>query len=411
MKENQKKPTIKQNIFLYRLVQFLSWFVAVFAFKRKFMRNEIKGKKGPFVIIANHEAALDFVNLIGATRTPLSFVISNSFYNTLPCKKIVSRLGMIPKQQFQTSLRDLGAMRSTLKNGKILVIYPAGLMCEDGHSTPIPTATYEFLKWLGTDVYVAKTIGTYFSMPKWAKKGIRRGRTYIDIYKLFDRDELAGMPIEEIKEKTSEALDFDAYLEQEKLRIKYSKNDNIEGLEGVLYECPNCHGEFTMRTKKKKTIYCVQCGFEEKSDKYAFLHNEKGVGDEVRHVSVWSNMIYENLKEKVKSGRIKPQKATVKVQTIDPKKHKYTDAGKATVTLSRDTISFIGEVHGEAVELNLPTASYPSLPFKPNKYFEIQHGDVSYRCFPAKPLVVMKWINLIKIYYEMKTQEKEETTV
>ena len=407
-KEDNKKKTkkSKQNIFLYRIVQFLAWFVAVFAFKRKFIRNEIKGKKGPFVIIANHEAALDFVNLIGATRTPLSFVISNSFYNTLPFKRVVSRLGMIPKQQFQTSLRDLGAMRSTIRDGRILVIYPAGLMCEDGQSTPIPAATYEFLKWLNTDVYVAKTIGTYFSMPKWAK-GIRVGRTFIDIYKLFDRDVLCDMPLDEVKEKTSEALDFDAYLEQEKLKIKYRKNDNIEGLENVLYVCPNCMGEFTMRTKKKKTIYCVQCGFEETSDKYAFLHNKKGVGEEVRHVSVWSRMIYNSLKEKVEAGKIKKISTMARVQTIDPKKHKYRDSGKAKITLTPDTLSLRGIINGEEIDLSMPTASFPSLPFKPGRNFEIQHGDISYRCFPQKPLVVMKWVNLVKIFYEIKTREKE----
>ena len=401
-----KKKSNKQNIFLYRLVQFLAWFVAIFAFKRRFLRNEIKGKKGPFVIIANHEAALDFVNLIGATSTPLSFVISNSFYSTLPFKSVVSRLGMIPKQQFQTSLRDLGAMRSTIKEGRILVIYPAGLMCEDGHSTPIPAATYEFLKWLNTDVYVAKTIGTYFSMPKWAKKGIRRGRTYIDIYKLFDKEELCDMPLDEVKEKTSEALDFDAYLEQEKLKIKYSKNDNIEGLENVLYACPNCMGEFTMRTKKKKTIYCVQCGFEETSDKYAFLHNKKGVGDEVRHVSVWSQMIYSNLKEKVQDGKVKKLTTMARIQVIDPKKHKYKDAGRARITLTPDNLCIKGVICDAEVDLVMPTASFPSLPFKPGRCFEIQHGDISYRCFPTKPLVVMKWVNLVKIYYELKTEEK-----
>ena len=407
-KEDNKKKTkkSKQNIFLYRIVQFLAWFVAVFAFKRKFIRNEIKGKKGPFVIIANHEAALDFVNLIGATRTPLSFVISNSFYNTLPFKRVVSRLGMIPKQQFQTSLRDLGAMRSTIRDGRILVIYPAGLMCEDGQSTPIPAATYEFLKWLNTDVYVAKTIGTYFSMPKWAK-GIRVGRTFIDIYKLFDRDALREMPLDEVKEKTSEALDFDAYLEQEKLKIKYRKNDNIEGLENVLYVCPNCMGEFTMRTRKKKTIYCVQCGFEETSDKYAFLHNKKGVGEEVRHVSVWSRMIYNSLKEKVEAGKIKKISTMARVQTIDPKKHKYRDSGKAEIILTPDTLSLRGIINGEEIDLSMPTVSFPSLPFKPGRNFEIQHGDISYRCFPQKPLVVMKWVNLVKIFYEIKTREKE----
>ncbi|MBQ7343968.1 MAG: 1-acyl-sn-glycerol-3-phosphate acyltransferase [Clostridia bacterium] len=404
-KKNKKKN--KQNIFLYRLVRFLAWFVAIFAFRRKFIRNEIKGKKGPFVIIANHEAALDFVNLIGATRTPLSFVISNSFYNTLPFKSVVSRLGMIPKQQFQTSLRDLGAMRSTIREGKILVIYPAGLMCEDGQSTPIPAATYEFLKWLNTDVYVAKTIGTYFSMPKWAK-GIRVGRTFIDIYKLFDKDALREMPLEEVKEKTSEALDFDAYLEQEKLKIKYRKNDNIEGLENVLYVCPNCMGEFTMRTKKKKTIYCVQCGFEETSDKYAFLHNKKGVGKEVRHVSAWSRMIYESLKEKVEEGKIKKLTTMARVQTIDPKKHKYRNAGRARITLTPDTLSIKGNINGEDIDLAMPTSAFPSLPFKPGRNFEIQHGDISYRCFPQKPLVVMKWVNLVKIYYEIKTAEKAQ---
>ena len=406
MKKKKKNQMPKQNIFLYRIVQFLAWFVAVFAFRRKFLRNEIKGKKGPFVIIANHEAALDFVNLIGATRTPLSFVISNSFYNTLPFKSVVSRLGMIPKQQFQTTLRDLGAMRSTIKDGKILVIYPAGLMCEDGQSTPIPAATYEFLKWLNTDVYVAKTIGTYFSMPKWAK-GIRVGRTFIDVYKLFDKDTLREMPLDEVKAKTSEALDFDAYLEQEKLKIKYAKNDHIEGLENVLYVCPNCMGEFTMRTKKKKTIYCVQCGFEETSDKYAFLHNKKGVGEEVRHVSVWSRMIYNNLKEKVEEGKIKKIATMARVQTIDPKKHKYRDAGRARITLTPDTLSIKGTLNGEEVDLAMPTISFPSLPFKPGRNFEIQHGEISYRCFPQKPLVVMKWVNLVKIFYEIKTKEKE----
>lgn len=402
-----KKKGTKQNIFLYRLVRFLAWFVAIFAFNRKFKRNEIRGKKGPFVIIANHEAALDFVNLIGSTRTPLTFVISNSFYRTLPFKKIVSRLGMIPKQQFQTSLSDLRAMKDTIKAGKVLVIYPAGLMCEDGQSTPIPVATYEFLKWLDTDVYVAKTIGTYFSMPKWAKKGIRRGRTYIDIYKLFDRETLADMDLSEIKEKTSEALDFDAYLEQEKLKVKYSSNDNIEGLENVLYLCPHCMSEFTMRIKRKKTIYCRKCGFEETSDKYAFLHNEKGIGREMRYVSKWSTLIYDNLKDKILVGIETGLSTMARVQTIHPKKSKYVDAGRAKIELDRKHLHIQGHVNGQDIDLTIPTICFPSLPFKPGRYFEIQHGDISYRCFPRDSKTVMKWVNMVKVYYELNTEEKE----
>ena len=210
---------MKRNIFIYRLAQAASFIVAKFIFKRKFLRNEIKGKKGPFVVIANHQCALDFVNLIGATKTPMSFVISNSFYNSLPIKVLLDRMGLIPKQQFQTTVKDMKRMKTVIEKGEPLVIYPAGLMCEDGLSTPIPAATYKFLKWLNADVYVAKTIGTYFSCPKWSK-GFRSGRTFLDVYRLFEKEELEALPIEDIKRKTEEALFFDAYREQEKYLVK-----------------------------------------------------------------------------------------------------------------------------------------------------------------------------------------------
>jgi len=110
-------------------------------------------------------------------------------------------------------------------------------MCEDGLSTPIPAATYKFLKWLGVDVYVAKATGTYFVMPKWTG-GMRPGRTTMDIYKLFDARELADMDVETVKKRTEEALLFDAYREQEQMQVTYKHNDDLQGLENVLYMCP-----------------------------------------------------------------------------------------------------------------------------------------------------------------------------
>ena len=204
----------KQNKFYYRLTQFLSGIVSHTLFRRRVLRNELKGKKGPLVVIANHEAALDFTNLIGLTKEEMIFVISNSFYNSLPFKKIMDKIGVIPKQQFQTCVKDMCAMKSAVEHGKILVIYPAGLMCEDGLSTPIPHTTYQFLKWIKADIYMARITGTYFVTPKWSKKN-RPGRTYIDVFKLFDKAELENMELEEIVKRTNEHLLFDAYRDQE----------------------------------------------------------------------------------------------------------------------------------------------------------------------------------------------------
>ena len=75
----------KPNWFCYRIAQIVSWFVAAVLFRRKILRNEIKGVKGPFVVIANHEAALDFVNLIGTTYRRMTFVISKSLRQKSMC--------------------------------------------------------------------------------------------------------------------------------------------------------------------------------------------------------------------------------------------------------------------------------------------------------------------------------------
>ena len=250
----------KPNWFFYKLAQFVSFFVAKFIFKRKLIRNEIKNAKGPFVVIANHQAAYDFVNLIGVTNRRMSFVISNSFYQSLPIQGLLDNLAVLPKQQFQTTVSDMKKMKAVIEAGEPLVIYPAGLMCEDGLSTPIPAATYKLFKWLNVDVYMAKTSGTYFAMPKWTN-GFRKGKTTLDIYKLFSKEEINTLEPEEIKAKTEEALLFDAYSEQEKLMFKYKNGNNLNGLENVLYVCPNCKKEFAIFVKDNNTLCCKECGF------------------------------------------------------------------------------------------------------------------------------------------------------
>lgn len=390
----------RPNRVVYGLAQTAAWAVATFVFKRKFLRNEIRGKKGPFVVIANHQAALDFVNLIGATSRPMSFVISNSIFNTLPVKGLAAKMGVIPKQQFQTEVRDLMQIKNVIKNGEAVVIYPAGLMCEDGLSTPIPTATYKFLRWLGADVYVARTSGTYFAMPKWTK-GFRPGRTYLDVYRLFSKEELAKTDLATIRQKTDEALLFDAYREQETLRVRYAKNHIVEGLEQVLYMCPHCGAEFAMQVEGGSTLRCSACGYAQESDEYGFLHHCSEVGSELRYVSDWSRLIYERLKEKLLSGQERELKHQTTIQMIDFAKNKFVDVGQGSLQLSDGQFRIEGSIHGEPVDLQISTANLASLPFKPGRYLEVQYGETIYRCVLKDGRAVMKYINMVKIFYEL----------
>lgn len=391
---------VRPSVLHYRTAQAVSWVVSKCLFKRKFLRNEIKGKKDPFVVIANHQTMLDFVNLIGATAKPMSFVISNSFYSALPLKGFMDKMGVIPKQQFQTTVKDMKRIKGVIEAGEPLVIYPAGLMCEDGLSTPIPGATYKFLKWLDADVYVARATGSYFVMPKWTD-GMRPGRTYMDIYKLFDKNELASMDVEEVRRRTDDALLFDAYREQEQTKVAYKGNDSVQGLENVLYMCPHCKTEFSVSVKDKHTLCCSQCSYEQTSDVYGFLHNEKALGPELRYVSDWSKLIFEQLKEKIEQGVENVLSAETSIHMIDPRKDKFMEVGRGTVTLCEEGFTLEGTLNGEPVSLQFPVAGMPTLPFSPGRHFEIQDGKTIYRCVLNDGKLVMKFINMIKIFYQL----------
>ena len=392
----------KPNRFVYRFAQAVSWLASVIVFRLKVIRNDIKDKDGPFLVIANHQCALDYVNLIRATKRPMSFVLSKSFYNSLPVTFLFKQLGVIPKQQFQTSVADMKNMKAVVEAGEPLVIYPAGLMCEDGLSTPIPKATYKFLKWMNVDVYMARTEGSYFVMPKWSKK-LRPGRTTMEISLLFSKEELAKLSIEEIRERTNEVLLYDAYRDQEENRFLYANGQDIRGLENVLYVCPNCGKEYTMQVEGTSVITCTACGFRQEMDALGFFHNadqEK----EIRYVSDWSRMIQRRMKERLIADDTMQMEQEVLFRMVDHEKHKMVDVGSGSVTLKRGTITLKGTIHGEKTCLEVPIIGIPALPFSPGKHLEVQHGEDIYRCVFQNGRPVMKFIHMIKSLYEIEQE-------
>ena len=395
---------------VYKTMKVLAGCVATVLFNRKYLRNEIKGKSGAMVILGNHEAALDFTTLVSATKRPITFVVSDSFYNTLPFRKFMKMIGVIPKQQFQTTINEIARMRSVIKDDGILMFYPSGLMSKDGLETPIPSHTHKFLQWLGADVYAARTSGTYFCTPKWSGK-IRPGRTYMDIYKIIDKDELHDMTEEQIRERVEGALSFDAYREQEKLMVKYLGCENIEGLEHVLYICPHCKKEFSISVRDKSTLYCTECGFAHTSDKYGFLHNTGTTPEEIRYVSDWSRAIYDQTREMIESGELSELSSKATIQTIDLDKKKYVDVGYGTVTLTREHFVVEGTINGEDTKIEVPLCNFASIPYKPGCRIEVQHNHITYRCVLEDGKLASKFVYMVENFYQAKQCDKTEEII
>ena len=91
---------------------------------------------------------------------------------------------------------------------------------------------------------------------------------------------------------------------------------------------------------------------------------------------------------------------------LDYEKHKFVEVGSGVVNLSNGQFQLSGQINGDEVGLTVPTSNVPTLPFSPGKYFEIQHGDTIYRCVLDDGKMVMKFINMLKIFYELNSTQK-----
>ena len=392
----------KPNPFIFFTLQTLSKLICRVYFRMKVVRNELNGSSGRRVLIANHEAAMDFLTTYAVVPSNTHAVTSRAIMHTLPICSLMRACGIIEKNQFQTSVMDLRRMRAVLDNNGILMFYPAGLMSESGMSTPIPQATGKSLRWFDADIYVAKVRGSYLSQPKWSKK-IRRGKLTLDVYKLASREEIAAMTNEQLHQLVEEHMAFDAYRYNDAQKIPYENGDHIEGLENVLYQCPVCGQEFTMTAAAKNTLSCSSCGYTVQSDVYGMLTAQNGHETVFRYPSDWHAHIEENVRQNIQANPDYRLETQATILQINEKAHRFEPVGEALVALDANCFLIDGTLRGESFCRQFSTVDFPMLPFKPGKCFEIQHGSEIYRIQPKDGRIVMKWILTLKTAYQLRT--------
>ncbi len=395
-KKNYKKP----NCFVYSTFRFLSKILSKFKFNLHVTNNDTRGKKGSYVIIANHESSIDFILLAAAIKRRINFVISNSFYQSLKIQPLLDACGVIPKQQFQTQTSDLKKMKKVVDNDGILTIYPAGLMSENGVSTAIPKATGKLLKWLGKDVYVAYISGTYLTSPKWAKVK-RKGKINLSITKLLSAEEIKDIDIESLDKLVEEKLKYNAYSTQDIEKVIYKNGDNIEGLEKVLYKCPKCGSEFSIQATSYNIIQCANCGNSAKSDKYGLLEKLNDSDIIFRYPNEWYDFIQNDLQNKILNSNDYFLESHAQIDMIDYKKHKFVNVGDAIIKLDKEKFTINGFLKKENVTKEVSIATFPMIPFKPGLFFEIQDGMDIYRVKLDNGNEVMKWVMTLKIFYNL----------
>ena len=154
-----------------------------------------------------------------------------------------------------------------------------------------------------------------------------------------------------------------------------------------------------MQVKDTDTIYCTECSYAEKSDRYGMLEKVSEVGEEIRYVSDWAHLIRSRAKAELDTGNALPITLPSAIHAINPETSKFEEVGRGNFTLKENKIIVEGIVNDEPFLREVSTAPFASVPFKAGVFLEVQNANEIWRILPDDGKQVMRIVNLIKAIY------------
>ena len=338
-------------------------------FKRKYGVHEhfeydFRKEKGPYIVISNHASRQDYIFVgVPLLYNRYNFVAGyNEFYRS-HLAGVFDLLQVIPKRNFTPDVYTIKEVSRVLKGGGKIVIFPEGMSSISGANQPVAIGTGKVIKHFKVPVYYSKIQGGYLTCPKY-NLADRFGRVDVTFGRMFTPEEIDALSPEEIEKEINAKLYHDDYAWNKEKGYVYKNNGKLaEGLETLLYTCPRCGKEFTMKSEGNK-FWCEACGNGGTlKDTYEMLPlDDTCVLPSTQ--TEWFKMQRENAKQAVKADDFKLTER-VKLGML-PKHGKLKDlktseiVGEGVITLDKTGFTYEGTKDGEPFTFHLSTDEVPT---------------------------------------------------
>lgn len=356
---------IKKPNFLYNV---LGWVWKTFVAKKYNVcytfKKDIKKEKGSYIFISNHASRLDYI-FAGVPMLPhrMNFVAGYNEFHRSHLAGVFNLLQVIPKKNFVPDSYTIKEVSRILKNNGRIIIFPEGMSSISGANQPIALGTGKFLKHYKVPVYFSIIKGGYLTSPKYNLND-RCGKIEVEIDQMFTPEDLEKLTPEEIEDIVNKKLYHDDYAWNKIEQNHYNIGENgAEHLEDLLFLCPKCKKQHTMKTKGN-TIFCESCGNGATlKDTYELVpFDENCVIPETQ--TTWFNLQREEIKKEVKA---KDFKLTEEVELgMLPKyellKNQKTSeiVGKGTLTLDKTGLTYNGTKENEEFTFHIDIKNLPT---------------------------------------------------
>lgn len=259
----------KKHVFIYK---FLRPLVIVFL-KIKFGYTYTCPKKElpeNYIVLSNHVTDYDPVFVGAAFPNQMYFVASEHISRWKHWFGLLN-FALAPILRHKGSLAAstvVDILRKT-RSGCNVAIFAEGVRTWDGVTCPILPSTGKMVKKAGCGLVTFHLTGGYFVSPHWSTS-LRKGPISGAVVNIYTKEQLAEMSIPEINAIINRDLYEDAYERQLKDPKKYRSTKSAEGLENLLFICPECGNHDTFTTSGD-TAVCGSCGHSFKLDEYGML--------------------------------------------------------------------------------------------------------------------------------------------
>lgn len=253
---------VKQSAFLRKLMKTLSGpeLRAVnFTYDEEDM--ERLGKDEPALFLMNHSSFTD-LQIAATLLADRQYHIVCTNDGFVGKAGLMARVGCICAKKFIPDPRLVKDMKYTIdKLHSSILMYPEASYSFDGTETPLPDSLGKVLKLLKVPVIMIRTKGAFLRDPLYNNLQKRRVDVSAKVTYLFSPEDIRLKSAHELKGILAEAFRYDHFKEQFESGVTVDEPFRADGLNRVLYKCPDCGAEGFMKGAGIN-ITCSSCGCE-----------------------------------------------------------------------------------------------------------------------------------------------------
>lgn len=269
--------------------------------------------------------------------------------------------GCLGTRKFVNDLALIKNIQRVINRGGILAYYPEARYANVGTNSVLPQSVGKLAKMLKVPVVVINMHGNYLQSPIWNLTLRREAVQDAVITQVFTAAELENATSAEVTTRLSEYLSYDEYKRQFETKTAITYKKRAEGIEQVLYHCPECGREFCTATENAD-LFCRSCGARWRMSEYGRMEPYKNgespapfsvadSGFAFTHIPAWYEWQRACVEADIERG-VYSLEAKVHIESL-PNAVNFIDLGEGTLRHNAAGFTLTFTEYGEHAEKTL----------------------------------------------------------